>query len=71
MIVGYRALSSRVLVVAVCNPDIMDWAAYCDAVPGHNHDDEVDEVARVGNKIRQDIATLLFPDTAVMYKWRE
>ena len=66
-----RALASRVLVVAVINDDIKDWAAYIDAVPGMNHEQEKAEVARVGNKLPFEIAKLIFPALASKYQWRD
>ena len=67
-----RALANRVLVVAVINEDIRDWAAYIDAVPGMDHEQEKAEVARVGNKIPYEIAKILFPQVvASEYKWRD
>lgn len=65
-----RALSSKVLVVAVINKDIRDWAAYIDAVPGKSHEQEKAEVARVGNKLPFEIAKLLFPQIASEFQWR-
>jgi len=65
-----RALASRVLVVAVINDDIKDWAAFIDAVPGKNHEQEKAEVARVGNKLPFEIAKLIFPQIASEFQWR-
>ena len=65
-----RALSSKVLVVAVINEDIRDWAAFIDAVPGMSYEQEKAEVARVGNKIPYEIAKILFPQIASEFKWR-
>lgn len=70
VILAYRALSSRVLVVASVNQPVGDWAAYVDAVPGMNHDDEIFEVGRTGSKLRKDLAELLFPEIATNYQWR-
>lgn len=66
-----RALAKNVLVVAVVDEDIRDWAAYIDAVPGMDHEQEKHEVARVGNKIPYEIAKLIFPALASMYQWRD
>jgi hypothetical protein len=66
-----RALANRVLVVAVINDDIKDWAAFIDAVPGKNHEQEKDEVARVGSKLPYEIAKLIFPALASRYQWRD
>jgi hypothetical protein len=65
-----RALANRVLVVAVINDDIKDWAAFIDAVPGKDHEQEKIEVARVGNKLPYEIAKLIFPQIASKYQWR-
>jgi hypothetical protein len=56
----YTALASRVLIVAVERTD--GWCAYCDAVPGYSHDNEYQEVARVGDKIQEKVARVLFPE---------
>ena len=64
----YRALASRVLVVAMENE--RDWAAYIDAVPGHNHENEFMTVLDAGNKISKELATMLFPGLAERKPWR-
>ena len=58
--VGYRALSSRVLVVASTRIEIA-WAAYCDAVPGDRHEDEIAAVLSDGVKAPEMVARALFP----------
>src|SRR3990167_6934133 len=58
--VVYRALSSRVLVVARTRVECA-WAAYCDAVPGLNHRLELDPVLDRGTKVDEKLARLLFP----------
>ena len=58
-IVNYTALASKVLVVCVDSDE--DWAAYCDAVPGINHEQELESVARMGSKISPRLAKVLFP----------
>ena len=55
-----RALSSRVLVVARTRVECA-WAAYCDAVPGMNHDEEYQRVIEHGTKLREGVARTLFP----------
>jgi hypothetical protein len=65
------ALAKRVLVVAVVNDEIKDWAAYIDAVPGVSHDKEKDEVGRTGTKISFQLAKVIFPGVAREYKWRD
>jgi hypothetical protein len=65
------ALAKRVLVVAIVNDEIKDWAAYIDAVPGVSHDKEKDEVGRTGTKISFQLAKVIFPGVAREYKWRD
>jgi hypothetical protein len=71
MIVAWKALASRVIVVATANPEVGDWAAYIDAVDGYNHREEYEEVARVGNKLPKQVAEVLFPSEAAQYTWRD
>lgn len=66
-----RALANKVLVVAVVDEDFRRWAAFIDAVPGMDHEQEKIEVARVGNKIPYEIAKLIFPALASKYQWRD
>lgn len=54
------ALDPKVLVVAIFNLAVGDWAAYVGAVPGVKHEDEWEEVARTGTKIAADLAEMLF-----------
>jgi len=65
-----RSLSPRVLVVAVVNKQIKDWACYIDSVPGNNHDEEYENVTENGTELPHDIAKLLFPDLDQKYAWR-
>ena len=55
------AMARDVLVVAVPG-QIGDWAAYIGAVPGKNHDNEEEEVARTGAKMRKLFAVTMFPN---------
>lgn len=55
------ALASRVLVVAKTRIE-GTWKAYVDAVPGINHDCEWAEVADCGDRLREDVARILFPE---------
>jgi hypothetical protein len=49
-------------VIAVAKTRIEGaWAAYIDAVPGENHDNEEDVVLRNGAKLYEPIARALFP----------
>lgn len=58
----YTQLSSKVLAVLVRRED--GWAVYVDAVPGHSHEHEWQEVATHGDKqnetVAKAIATSLF-----------
>ncbi len=60
-IVRVHALSSKVLVVAQSRIECA-WAAYCDAVPGHNHEFEWEDVLYHGSKLSEKIALVLFPE---------
>ena len=60
-IVRYRALASKVLVVARTRVECA-WAAYIDAVPGRGHYSEVEAVLDRGAKLDERIARVLFPD---------
>ena len=55
-----RALASRVLAVAKTRVEGA-WAAYIDAVPGQDHEREVDEVLRSGVKLPEGVALEVFP----------
>lgn len=57
--VVYRPLAMRVLAVAVERYE--GWAAYVDAVPGMKHSEEWEAVSRVGDKLPEEVARLLFP----------
>ncbi len=39
-----------------------DWAAYIGAVPGINHEAEIEHVMRHGDKLPEDVARVLFPE---------
>ena len=56
----YCALARMVLVVAKTRVEGV-WSAYCDTVPGQNHDNEYIEVLRTGDKIPEQIARVIFP----------
>lgn len=68
--VSWRALASKVLVVAKQGGAEYDWAAYIDAVPGINHTQEVEEVKRSGTKLPYEVAKVLFPSFDRKYEWR-
>jgi len=55
-----RALAQHVLCVAHTRVEGM-WSAYCDAVPGYNHDNEYQEVLDHGDKLPVRIAEAIFP----------
>lgn len=58
--IAYRALSSHVLVVAATRVE-GTWKAYCGAVPGVRHKEEVAAVLRSGDQVGEDLARHLFP----------
>lgn len=68
--IQYKALSRRVLVVAVMG-EVDDWAAYIDAVQGRSHIKEYKRVAEVGTKIPYWMAKTLFPNFDRKFKWRD
>ena len=57
----YHALATKVLAVASVNEEVGDWSVYIDAVPGMNHDDEMEEVRARGSKTFKEFAECLFP----------
>lgn len=59
-LVERRALSSRVLAVMTTRVECT-WAAYCDAVPGRRHGNEMDLVLHHGSKLPEAVARALFP----------
>lgn len=68
---SWRALDTRVLVVAKANPGVGDWAAYICPVAGVDHALEYGEVARHGSKVPLWMAERLFPGFAAQYQWRD
>lgn len=60
-VIRRRALASRVLVVARTRIE-GTWAAYCDAVPGYDHDNEERAVLLRGDKLPERVAAALFPE---------
>jgi hypothetical protein len=60
-IVRRRALAQRVLVVARTRIEGA-WAAYCDAVDGRDHVAEQEGVLRMGAKLDESVARVLFPE---------
>jgi len=67
----YKALATRVLVVASINLECNEWAVYIDAVPGQSHKAEFMEVARHGDKLDKRLAEILFPHLADKHYWRD
>lgn len=59
--VRVRTLARRVLAVARTRIE-GKWAAYCDAVPGKNHDYEFQDVLDQGVKLPEPWARALFPE---------
>lgn len=65
-----KALSPRVLVVAIANKVGQEWSAYIDAVSGGNHEEEFMQVAKRGTKLNYALAKILFPSLDKDYNWR-
>jgi hypothetical protein len=65
----YRALSSKILAVAV-EGFVGDWTAYISPVDGYDHDREAKIVACEGTKLPYAVAKALFPDWSDSYRWR-
>ena len=65
-ILQYRALASKVLVVAVRRE--IGWCAYCDAVPGINHSRECEVVMHHGDKLLENVARAIFPHIDLPYE---
>jgi len=55
-----KALSQKVLCVAHTRKEGM-WCAYCDAVPGYNHENESELVFQHGDRLPIRIAEVIFP----------
>lgn len=68
--VVWRALAKDVIVAAVVNQAVGDWAVYIGAVPGIKHEDEVGIVRETGSKLPFETARLLFPALAESFEWR-
>lgn len=69
----YCALASRVMTIAVANITVGYWAAYIDAVPGENHDEEFDQLLeeRRSVKLSYEIAKIIYPCYDGKYVWRK
>ncbi len=57
---AHRALHRCVLAAAQTRIEGA-WAAYIRDVPGMNHDNEFNNVLKEGDKLREDIARIMFP----------
>jgi len=67
------ALSRCVMAVASYDEEVGDWAAYVDAIPGHDHDEEWKAILDHGMKLPKRIAEVIFPTLAEdeKLKWRD
>ena len=68
-ILDYRALDTRVLVVAV-EGEIHDWTAYIGAVNGRSHVEEIESVAAHGTKLPKNLALAMFTSLKSL-SWRD
>ena len=59
-VLAIRALSPQILCVATETPFIGEWTAYIGVVPGLNHVDEADAIAKGGDKMAREIAEAVF-----------
>lgn len=66
--VRYTILGQNVIAVAKEGGN-NDWAAYIDAVPGINHEVEAEHVMTNGEKLRENVARVLFPEFRDL-EWR-
>lgn len=67
--IGYRKLHHKVMVVAKVGYN-NDWAAYIGPVPGKDSETEFHEVADNGDKLSEEIASVLFKCLAKIYSYR-
>jgi len=68
--ISYKALSNKILVVAVQGGMGTDWSAYICIVEGQNHHREALTAWRDGTKLRYELAQVLFPRLDKKYTWR-
>ena len=59
-----------VMIVAVINTHVGDWAPYVKDVPGIDHTKEWMDVANTGGKLSQKEAEFFFPHTSGLYRYR-
>jgi len=67
----YKALSTRVLTVAVINEGIGDFSVYIDAVEVERFEDGIQQVAELGTKLDKRLARILYPHLFRKYSWRD
>lgn len=58
--IHYRALSMKVLTVAIVNTKTKEFAVYIDSVAGKNHDLEYQDVLDFGSKLSKELAIVLY-----------
>ena len=68
--ITYRMLAHDVMVVAHVWPLVGDFRAYIGAVPGKDHDNEIEPVLAYGAKVPEAIARAVFPDSDALTYWR-
>lgn len=71
MIYRYKALTRKVLTVAVVNTRTFDFSVYIDAVEGKNHDNEFMKVADYGSKLSKELAMILYSGLFIKFNWRD
>ena len=69
---SYRTvkITRNIIAVASITEEVGDWSAYADK---YNSDrfSEIERVAKMGNKIRKDVAFVLFPIVSKNFVWRD
>lgn len=68
--IGYTALDTKILAIAVQGGMGTDWSAYICIVEGQNHHREALTAWRDGSKLRYEVARVLFPHWDKRYTWR-
>lgn len=70
--IRWTPVHTKILLVAAITTDDegngIDWAAYYTPVPGWDHGSEVERWRKHGNKMREEVARIYFPDIDV--PWR-
>jgi hypothetical protein len=67
----WKALDSKVIVVASATVEVGDFVVYIGAVAGEDHEAEWKEVYKHGTKVDYEVAKALFPEFADKYHWRQ